>query len=86
MFVQITEEALNFEAIIRKGVPTIPKKLNKFVDRVCKKHGLSVRDVTGNFDVIRFELDQQISEEQAIQILDWIKRHDKSEHSWHLPD
>jgi metal-responsive CopG/Arc/MetJ family transcriptional regulator len=74
MDVRITDNALIFQAVIRKSVPTIPKNIYRFVDRICKKHGLSVRSVTGNFEVIRFELDQYISEEQAIDISNWIRQ------------
>jgi hypothetical protein len=74
MDVRITDNALIFQSVIRKSVPTIPKNIYRFVDRICKKHGLSVQNVTGNFEVIRFELDQYISEEQAIDISNWIRQ------------
>jgi len=75
--IEVTDNAVIFEAVIRRCVPTIPQELDKLVEQLCKKHGLSVRDVTGNFEVIRFELNQYISEQQALDISNWIGQNNK---------
>lgn len=75
--IEVTENSIIFQAVLRKGVPTIPSKLYKLVGRVCKKYNLSVKDITGDFEVICFKLDQYISEEQALDISNWITQNNK---------
>jgi hypothetical protein len=73
----VTENAIIFQSVLRNGVPTIPTKLYSLVERVCKKYNLSVKEITGNFKVICFKLNQYISEEQAIDISNWITHNNK---------
>lgn len=67
--IRIEQERLVFKAVLKKGVPTIPKKMMTCASKVAKIIGRKFKpELTGgNFEEVWFYFDEWITEEEEIQ-------------------
>jgi predicted class III extradiol MEMO1 family dioxygenase len=61
----IEEQGIVFKASLRKGVPYVPQWMVNAAQKIAKKTGRSVVDMTGDFQRTLFIVDRPYSPEEA---------------------
>lgn len=65
---------LEFSATLnRDGILIIPVSQRKLVGRICRQFGLSVKNITGDYQRTTYQLDQELDEDKASKIQTWVK-------------
>jgi hypothetical protein len=72
--IRVNEDSIIWEATLnRRGVLCLTKKQDNLMVKACKKFGLTIKSVCENYETTTYELIEFIEEEQAEEILDWIR-------------